>query len=120
MVTLGGLVGSITHLVVQSYNDKWARRLRFVSFLGATVVVEQVLVIFNSGGARSADLRLMHFGANLWLGTYILTWLRVIFVFVWTPMADTRRAEKGRSIRLASAARPREDSPGKPPPTSPP
>ncbi len=118
MVTLGGLVRSITHLVVQSYNDKWARRLRFVSFLGATVVVEQVLVIFNSGGARNADLRLMHFGANLWLGTYILTWLRVIFVFVWTPMAEARRREKAHAITFAPSGHGGGDSRGRPPPPS--
>ncbi len=120
MVTLGGLVRSITHLVVQSYNDKWARSLRFVSFLGATIVVEQVLVIFNSGSARNADLRLMHFGANLWLGTYILTWLRVIFVFVWTPMAEARKREKAHAILVTSAERPRGDSPGRPPLNPPP
>ncbi len=101
MVTLGGIVRGITQLAVQTYDDRWARRLRFVSFFGATIVMYQVLTIL-SGGTRSADVGLIRLGVALWLITYILMWLRMVLVFVWLPMANRRRRARAHAIKMSA------------------
>ncbi len=118
MVTIGGLVKGVTHLAVQSFNDPWARRLRFVSFLAGSIALTQIwLLILTAGRTFHGGLLLV--AAILWGIAYPLMWLRIFLVFMWTPMANRHRKARAHAVRVARTEEAQVGA-GRPPPQLPP